>query len=61
MVGTKAKFIELLEMEGSPGGLPYELPSVGTSVGSFVELLSHQDVLSQANQGFGHISVYLLG
>ena len=47
--------------EGDLRGLPLELLSVGVFMNSFVgTIFSNQGMLSHANQGFGHMSVYLL-
>lgn len=63
--GQQSKLTEQAsQVPGEGGGqsrLPSEFPSLAGFVSSVMELSSAVGVLSRANKGFGHISVYLLG
>lgn len=67
MVGSsKAKFTEQEYKAPREGGGPEWVAPGVSKFGGFHELfgrtfLSNQGVQSRANQGFGHVSVYLLG
>lgn len=66
VVGSTTKFIEQKNKVPTEDRGPKRAALRVSKLRGFYELfcrtfLSNQDVMSPANQGFGHISVYLLG